>query len=247
MASGKKSFLLYCDIIGMVEDLPMETRGELFTLILQYVNDQDPIVTDLLLKTAFNPIKMQLKRDLKRYESIVESRRIAGLASADKRKQAQQMSTSVDFVQQKPTNPTDKETDNDTDNDIDIDKEEKSNKFIFKTALIKLGVSEQIASDWIKVRKDKKASNTETAFKAIKTQIELSGISANECIKIAVERSWSGFKTEWLNNIPKSETRSGGRMYSYMIPEIGEKIGTEAEYQADKLKYGKDCQFNMYK
>jgi predicted DNA-binding protein len=59
------------------------------------------------------------------------------------------------------------------------------------------------------------------------------------------------FKT-FLNNIPDIDdmekvTPTNGRMYSYMIPEIGEKIGTEAEYQADKLKYGKDCQFNMYK
>lgn len=125
MAQGKKSFLLYCDIIEMVDELPMEKRGELFTLILQYVNDMNPEVSDLLLKTAFVPIKMQLKRDLKRYESIVESRRIAGLASADKRKQIQQMSTSVDTCQQDATNSTDNDNDNDNDTDIGIDTERK--------------------------------------------------------------------------------------------------------------------------
>jgi hypothetical protein len=28
----------------------------------------------------------------------------------------------------------------------------------------------------------------------------LSGLSADECITIAVERSWQGFKAEWLKN-----------------------------------------------
>jgi hypothetical protein len=126
MAEGKKSFLLYCDILEMVEELPMEKRGELFTIILQYVNDKNPVVEELLLKTAFAPIKMQLKRDLKRYESIVESRRIAGLASADKRKQNQQVLTSVNRCQQDATNSTDNDTDNDNDTGIDIE-ERKDN------------------------------------------------------------------------------------------------------------------------
>ena len=59
------------------------------------------------------------------------------------------------------------------------------------------------------------------------------------------------FKT-FLNNIPDIDevedvSPSKSRMYSYMIPDIGEKIGTEQEYEADRTKYGKDCQFNMYK
>lgn len=72
-------------------------------------------------------------------------------------------------------------------------------KFSFKKSLLDLGVEEQIASDWMQVRKAKKAANTETAFNAIKNQIEISNIPANDCIKIAVERSWQGFKAEWLH------------------------------------------------
>lgn len=76
----------------------------------------------------------------------------------------------------------------------------KKPKFDFKKSLISLNVDEDIASDWMVVRRQKKAANTETAFNAIKTQIELSGIPANECIKEAVARSWQGFKAEWINN-----------------------------------------------
>lgn len=73
-------------------------------------------------------------------------------------------------------------------------------KFDFKKSLLEIGVDENVAADWMIVRKHKKASNTETALNGIKKQIELSGLSANECIKIAVERSWQGFKAEWLLN-----------------------------------------------
>lgn len=76
-----------------------------------------------------------------------------------------------------------------------------SKKFDFKKEFLSLGVDDKILSDWIVVRKQKKSANTETSFNAIKKQIELSGLTANECIRIAAEKSWAGFKSEWLKNI----------------------------------------------
>lgn len=71
MAEGKKSFLLYADIISTVEKLPDDLAGKLFKLILQYVNDKNPNnPTDLLLEIAFEPIKQQLKRDLKKWDAF---------------------------------------------------------------------------------------------------------------------------------------------------------------------------------
>lgn len=86
-------------------------------------------------------------------------------------------------------------------------KELKNDKdiFDFANSLFQLGVQKDIVDDWLKVRKNKKASNTETAFKSIKSQITISGISANECIKTAVEHSWSGFKADWIKSINKTE------------------------------------------
>ena len=74
-------------------------------------------------------------------------------------------------------------------------------KFNFKKSLIDLGIDSEIVEDWIKVRKTKRATNTNTALKSIIKQIKLSGKSANECITLAVENSWSGFKAEWINNL----------------------------------------------
>lgn len=76
---------------------------------------------------------------------------------------------------------------------------ESNNVFDFSKSLIDLGITDKIVTDWLKVRKTKKAVNTETAFNSIKSQIEESKLSANECIKIAAENSWSGFKASWLD------------------------------------------------
>lgn len=80
-----------------------------------------------------------------------------------------------------------------------------SKNFDFKTSIIDLGVEKQIAEDWMKVRAKKKAANTKTAFNAIKKQIEISGVPANECVKIAAEKSWQGLKAEWIINEIKSQ------------------------------------------
>lgn len=76
----------------------------------------------------------------------------------------------------------------------------KEEKFDFKKSLIDLGIYESIVNDWLKVRKTKQATNTETAFNSIKSEIQKSGVTANECIKLSVEKSWSGFKAEWYKN-----------------------------------------------
>ena len=94
----------------------------------------------------------------------------------------------------------------------EIINKEKDVRFDFKKSLLEIGVSPQVAEDWLKVRKAKKAANTETAFKRIQEEIELSGLSADECITIAVERSWQGFKAEWLSNYQRqSPQRPTGR------------------------------------
>lgn len=78
--------------------------------------------------------------------------------------------------------------------DISISKE----KFNFLSSLKALGVSEKYAAEWLQVRKNKRLTNTETALNRIKAEIEKSGRSADDCIRIAVENSWGGFKAEWM-------------------------------------------------
>lgn len=76
----------------------------------------------------------------------------------------------------------------------------KEASFDFNKELVSLGVPASLASEWMKVRKAKKATNTETAFNAVKREINKAGITAEQAIRTAVENSWSGFKASWLSN-----------------------------------------------
>lgn len=78
MAQDKKSFVLYSDSQGLVNQLPDEVAGRLLKHIYAYVNDENPISDELLLNIAFEPIKMQLKRDLLKWEGSKESKSING-------------------------------------------------------------------------------------------------------------------------------------------------------------------------
>lgn len=135
-----------------------------------------------------------------------------------------------------------------------INKEKEDNKlsskkkFCFKQALLDLGVCESVVNDFLLVRKNKKATNSETAFNRIKNEIAKSGLTANECITIAVEHSWQGFSAEWVN---KTRTQGKADFFRGYTPQ---KISDRADdylrtlkvgikFEQDGVKYLKDDTF----
>ena len=72
MAENKKGFVLYADQKLIFDDLTNEEAGTLIKHIFMYVNDENPVLTDRLIDMAFKPIKLQLKRDLVKYETVRE-------------------------------------------------------------------------------------------------------------------------------------------------------------------------------
>ena len=101
MADNKKSFILYTDLKSVVEKLITKDRedgtnnsGELFYHILEYVNDEDPKPSNFIIEMAFEPIKLQLKRDFEKWEDIrakrVEAGKIGGIRSGKTRSKTKQ-------------------------------------------------------------------------------------------------------------------------------------------------------------
>jgi hypothetical protein len=78
MAEGKKSFLLYCDLIHTVKKMPDEKAGQLLKHVLEYVNDGNPETDDLIIQLVFEPIKQQLKRDLNKWETEIDRKSNSG-------------------------------------------------------------------------------------------------------------------------------------------------------------------------
>lgn len=139
MAENKKSFVLYSDLIHTVRKMPKDKAGELFMVILEYVNDENPTVTDLLVDLVFEPVKQSLKRDLCKYEDkkikfseagkrSAEARKLAKIQEENKTKSTK--STNVENVEKKVTFSTVSVNDNVSVNvnDILLEKETKLEK-----------------------------------------------------------------------------------------------------------------------
>ncbi len=115
MAKDKKSFIIYCDQQGLFNQLPDEIAGKLIKHIFAYVNDENPVSTDLLINIAFEPIKLQLKRDLRKYDEYIDKQRVNGSKGGRPTKPNETQITQAFFNKPKKA---DNVNDNDNDNDI---------------------------------------------------------------------------------------------------------------------------------
>lgn len=77
----------------------------------------------------------------------------------------------------------------------------KFTKKDFKAELISLGAEEKIVNDWMQVRSEKKAVNTETALNTFLNECKKNNFPVGEAVRICAEKSWKGFKFEWLKNL----------------------------------------------
>lgn len=138
MAEGKKSFVLYADLISVVEKLIEKDRedgtnisGELFFHILEYVNDRHPKSDNFIVEMAFEPIRLQLKRDLQRYEQIRAKRAESGKLGG--RPQKQEKAKKANGFSEKQTKAKKADTVNVNDNDTVLSKDNKHDGVLKKT------------------------------------------------------------------------------------------------------------------
>lgn len=74
--------------------------------------------------------------------------------------------------------------------------------FSFEKTLVEVhGCNQEIVTDWLKVRKTKKATNTKTALDSFIGQVIKTKFTVQEIVKMCVEKSWSGFNHEWVKGI----------------------------------------------
>ncbi len=73
-------------------------------------------------------------------------------------------------------------------------------RFNFANALVSQGADQKLISEYMEVRKAKKAVNSETAFKSLISEQQKSGLTLNQVLEHCVVNSWKGFKAEWIKN-----------------------------------------------
>tara|TARA_R110002167_G_scaffold12105_3_gene51899 strand:- start:271 stop:1158 length:888 start_codon:yes stop_codon:yes gene_type:complete len=86
----------------------------------------------------------------------------------------------------------------------------KKETFNFRKEMIDLGFSEDLVLDWLAVRKTKKATNTKTALNGFLNQVKKTGRDQNEVLEYCINKSWSGFKSVWLEKEEKDEKSDNG-------------------------------------
>ena len=193
MAEGKKSFIAYSDWKDTFDALPDDKAGALIKHIFAYVNDEDPQTDDLLINAVFPNIRNALKRDLVKWDNQYQQRVDAGKRSAEVRKRNAALVNGRSVSSTVSVNDSVSVSVNDS---VKI----KKDKFSFKSSMIELGFEEKLITEWLDVRRKKKATNSETALNGFLKEVEKTGKEKNQMLRECVENSWAGFKSEWINN-----------------------------------------------
>lgn len=69
--------------------------------------------------------------------------------------------------------------------------------FNFRKTLIELNGDEELITDWLMVRKNKKATNSKTALNSFLNQVKISKKDLNFILELCVSKSWSSFNSSW--------------------------------------------------
>jgi len=94
----------------------------------------------------------------------------------------------------------------------------KARRFNFKQELINLGANADDAQLYMDVRKQKKAVNSEQAFKMFVDG--LGHFTVAQAVSICAGEQWKGFKVSWANNLnPEQKKR-----YSFMEMARGDHL-----------------------
>jgi hypothetical protein len=145
---GKKSFILYCDLKHAINELTDDQAGKLLKIILQYVNDENPVIEDQVLKVAFTPIKLSLKRDLEEWKKTCERNKINGDKGGRPSKTQKTQSVLEKPKETDPLISKPKKPDNDNDNDNESDNDIYNHNEIFKKLWINRPWLESLAMLW---------------------------------------------------------------------------------------------------
>ena len=76
--------------------------------------------------------------------------------------------------------------------------------FNFRQAMLSAGFAADLTEDWLRIRKTKKAVNSERAFKIFLEQVQRTGRDKNEILALVVQKQWKGFEASWVHSAQQS-------------------------------------------
>jgi len=186
--------------------IPKETQSVMRRLCLgiESVSLLQNVLNDFFILSETGYIHKRINVEIDEYHGVIKKNTVNGskggrpVKPIPKRKKTQSVNSDNPSVSQ--NNPNYKL--------LTINQELLTNNKIHThlAMLLDAGVENQIAKDWLSVRKSKRLPLTQTAFNAISKKITGAGLTINEGIKICVENGWAGFSAEWLTGTPELTT-----------------------------------------
>lgn len=100
----------------------------------------------------------------------------------------------------------------------DVVDKRRAPRFDAQAHLVGAGVDPQVAGDWLKLRKAKKAAPTLTAIDGITDEAAKAGMSLSDALAVCCQRGWTGFKADWVANMA---TQQQPRMTQHQLNQAG--------------------------
>jgi hypothetical protein len=152
-------------------------------------------------KTSYRNIAKELNLSLQNFKTILKTITQQSTHNITQQSTHNKTLLSIDFIGVLKETKTISDTVKKTHTTEQKTQKQPTNSFDFRKSLIDYGFKNNLVDDWLKVRKTKKATNTETAFKSFITEIESRQCNINEMLQTSVTNSWSGFKHKWIDNL----------------------------------------------
>lgn len=92
------------------------------------------------------------------------------------------------------------------------DTEQIQKKNTAQNLLAALGISKNVADDFIALRNRLKAPITRTSLNGIQREAANAGVTLEAALRVCCERSWRGFKADWIQDKGKSNSVQDARL-----------------------------------
>ena len=135
-------------------------------------------------------VQTRIQEEIDHYHQVSNTNRSIAVKRENERRTNRERTVNEPPPNQEPINQepvTNKET-----------KKPNAPRFDPVSYLVDHGVNEQIAIDWVAVRKAKRAAPTKTAIDGINNQAKQAGMTLDQAIKTCCERGWASFQAEWV-------------------------------------------------
>ena len=158
----------------------------------------------------------------------IKKSKVNNISFLEKKKQK---STSVDFGEEEK-----KEQPLNTETETSPQVAPAPPPFNFKKAMLAEGFAPELVDEWLKIRKAKKAINSEIAFKTFIEQVRKTGQDKNAILEKVVQKQWRGFEASWLQADQSPQQAANNQI---ILDENGNIItnGQQQQSTSDKQRF----------